>query len=73
MDQKLKEKTEELKQLQEDFGTYKKEKQINEKMLTLSLDKTRDEARTLAVSKSELAARLEFAEEKFKVLRLNEI
>ncbi|XP_054265547.1 nucleoprotein TPR-like isoform X3 [Macrosteles quadrilineatus] len=71
MEQKLKDKMEELKQLQEEFNTYKKEKQTNEKMVSESLDKAREEAHALAVSKSEIAARLEFAEEKFKVLKAN--
>ncbi|KAG8308471.1 hypothetical protein J6590_002559, partial [Homalodisca vitripennis] len=71
LEERLKEKTKELQQLQEDFNTYRKERSTNERMLNESLEKARDELRALAVSKTEVVAKAELAEERFKVLKAN--
>lgn len=71
LEQQIKEKTEEMRQMKEDLNSYRKEWAVNERMLSESLEKAREELRGLSVSKSEVVAKLEFAEEKFKVLKAN--
>lgn len=60
-----------MRQMKEDLNSYRKEWAVNERMLSESLEKAREELRGLSVSKSEVVAKLEFAEEKFKVLKAN--
>lgn len=71
MEQRLKEKIQEIQQLHEDFNNYRKEKSINERMVNESLEKAREELRMVSMSKSELVAKFELAEERFKVLKGN--
>lgn len=71
VEQKLLQALEKLKALEDEYDTYKKEKNINEKMLNEQLEKSRTE---LFDTKSQLSARLanvEYNEERIKNLKQN--
>ncbi|XP_052775789.1 nucleoprotein TPR-like isoform X2 [Mya arenaria] len=60
-----------LKQLQEDFTTYKKDKHENEKIINAQLDSQRKEVADMRVQNARLSSQLEFAAERNKVSLAN--
>ncbi|XP_063410496.1 nucleoprotein TPR-like isoform X2 [Mytilus trossulus] len=60
-----------LKQMTEDFSTYKKERSENERMLNEQIDKTRQNQADTRVQNAKLASQLDFQAERYKVLLSN--
>lgn len=61
----------ELNQLKEENSTYRKEKSINDEMMSKDLDRARKEIRELNRQTSKLSSVIEVNEEKFKILQAN--
>ncbi|CAC5399713.1 TPR [Mytilus coruscus] len=60
-----------LKQMTEDFSTYKKERSENERILNEQIDKIRQNQADTRVQNAKLASQLEFQAERYKVLQSN--
>lgn len=61
----------ELTMLKEDYESYRKEKQANEKMLIDQLEKLRDDNHELTQNSYKLTTMAEYKDENFKVLKTN--
>ncbi|XP_033110270.1 nucleoprotein TPR-like [Anneissia japonica] len=60
-----------LKQLKEEFDTYRNEKNENEKLLNEQLETLRTQASDFRVQNAKLASQLDFASERYKILQGN--
>ncbi|XP_074653725.1 nucleoprotein TPR-like isoform X2 [Tubulanus polymorphus] len=60
-----------LKEFQEEFNTYRKDRADNEKMLNESINKQNDELSALRVRNAQLSSKLDFANERNAILKTN--